>query len=272
MSNTQTFKKHLQSQFTTVHVKEILLTVTTFRETFQMKEISVLSHSQLLNYLASMEVVPATKNNRINHLSHYFAYLINIGKLNRNPAVDLKIRGLREKLYQTLSSSQVDALYSSIKLETRSLVSLGLVLYQALSTKELKAMATQDVDLNKGTVNIKGTAHSNGRTLDLNPKQVLPLHNYLTSSKEEKLFKIGVTDMNAALIKKLNKQLKTDYSMQLFRVSRITHWVEHYHIREVQYKTGYKNLSSLDRYRKQEVETLRAQLEKHHPLNTFSFI
>ena len=43
-------------------------------------------------------------------------------------------------------------------------------------------------------------------------------------------------------------------------------WIKHNNIREVQYLAGHKHISSTEKYRQQEVETLQKSLEKYHPM------
>jgi integrase/recombinase XerD len=50
------------------------------------------------------------------------------------------------------------------------------------------------------------------------------------------------------------------------RASVITHPLNHYNLREVQYVTGHKHISSTERYRTDNLEDLQKELEKYHPL------
>jgi len=50
------------------------------------------------------------------------------------------------------------------------------------------------------------------------------------------------------------------------RQSVISHWIKLYDIRQAQYMTGHKWVSSTERYQADNLEDLQRELEKHHPL------
>ena len=52
------------------------------------------------------------------------------------------------------------------------------------------------------------------------------------------------------------------------KASVIANWLKKYNLREVQYMTGHKYVSSKERYRTDNLEDLQKELEKYHPLKT----
>lgn len=55
-------------------------------------------------------------------------------------------------------------------------------------------------------------------------------------------------------------------SLAQIRASVITSWLKNYNLREVQYMAGHKYVSSIERYRTDNLEDLQKELEKYHPL------
>ena len=50
------------------------------------------------------------------------------------------------------------------------------------------------------------------------------------------------------------------------RASVITYWLKNYNLRQVQYFAGHKYVSSTERYQLNNLENLKNQLDKYHPL------
>ena len=53
---------------------------------------------------------------------------------------------------------------------------------------------------------------------------------------------------------------------QQIRQSVITHWLKTNNLREVQYMAGHRWVSSTERYQLNNLEGLKAQVDKYHPL------
>jgi len=65
------------------------------------------------------------------------------------------------------------------------------------------------------------------------------------------------------VLKKLNSTLKNPYQI---RASVITCWLKKHNIRQVQYMTGHRYISSTEHYRTDNLETLQEQIVLLHPL------
>ena len=61
----------------------------------------------------------------------------------------------------------------------RNKVMLGLIIWQALRRCELVSLEVKDLDLAKGQLTIRATKRTNQRVLNLHPRQLLDLQNYL---------------------------------------------------------------------------------------------
>jgi len=70
-------------------------------------------------------------------------------------------------------------------------------------------------------------------------------------------------------IQDLMKRLKNRHSYfknaRQLRGSRIALWMDDYNLREVQYMSGHKNISSTERYQMDKVADLQRDLDKYHP-------
>jgi integrase/recombinase XerD len=61
------------------------------------------------------------------------------------------------------------------------------LVYQALLPAELEMLKTTDINLEKGTVYIKGTNKTDSRELQLKPKQVMLFYEYLNGIRPKLL-------------------------------------------------------------------------------------
>jgi len=64
-------------------------------------------------------------------------------------------------------------------------------------------------------------------------------------------------------IKKINANIKNPKQI---RASVIVDWLKHYNLRQVQYMAGHRYVSSTERYQANNLENLKSQVEKFHPL------
>lgn len=65
------------------------------------------------------------------------------------------------------------------KLKLRNKIIRQLLVYQALTIKELITLTIDDIDLQNCSIIIK-----NSRVLELHPKQILPLQQYITTDRK----------------------------------------------------------------------------------------
>lgn len=247
-------------------------------------EIMRLRYNDLLQYVQYMKnkglCVP-TQNIRINSMRKYFEHLKQESQVEVNPARRLFIKGAVKKItHNPLSYLELEQLYHEyIKpwefykykrqriAHERNKVILGLMIFQAVHGGELVKLELHHVKLSEGTVYIPGTRRSNGRELQLDSKQILALHHYLTETnfKSEKLFNSNPHNDVHRLINELKGINPVVKNLQHIRASVILHWMRMYNKREVQYMIGHKCIGSTERYQVQELEGLTDMLAKHHP-------
>ncbi len=208
----------------------------------------------------------------------------------RNPASGIKIRYRTSKLnHELLDRKALNKLHHSYEATTiasyRNKVIIGLLVFQGLTSGEIKRLQVDDIHLEKGQIYIRSTRQTNSRTLPLAASQILEMKTYLEElrpqfGKPTKQFIIpayrtgrhrkgtgtGIQNVLNHLFTALKKQHpKVRHAGQL-RQSVITEWLKEKDVRVVQYLAGHKNVKSTEQYATQHLEDLKAQLNKFHPL------
>lgn len=262
------------------------------------------NYTDILYYLQSLKekVKQKTAGIYLNSLKHYYQYLKSIGIVTENPVINVRIKGVkRRNLYNILSKEELDSLYmnfnaptaenenqnknwqqASMLVSKRNKVMLGLMIYQGLNTSELSKLQVKDIKLQDGKIYIAGSRRSNERTLTLESHQIMGMMEYVmhtrnellktTGKNGEKLFISNGTGENLQnaiqkLMKKLNKQNPKVKSMKHIRASVITNWLKRYNLRQTQYMAGHRFVSSTEQYKVNDIDDLKADIVKYHPLN-----
>ena len=235
--------------------------------------------------------------NRIILAVRYYYDYLNLGK---NPASGIHLRGSKRSLpnniveYEEILSiyNQYQGLDNRTK---RNRIMLGLMVYQAVTTEELRKLEPQHIKLTEGKIYVPGGKHSNARVLKLQATQLLEIQEYLLVVRPEmqkdiskyrggrKPDKIDWEAVNNQLffsengsgnikngllhlfrkIKKINPQIT---SGKVIRFSVIAEWLKSQGIRQVQYMAGHRYVSSTERYKNYNLEELTEAVHEFHPL------
>lgn len=239
-----------------------------------------------IQYEKQKKVSPATINLRLTSIVHYFEYLKKQGEVKKNPARTLRVKGVVKRVIENpLSAEELHALYNAYSqlkkvsqhqyntdvAHQRNTVILGLLVYQAVHSGELQKMEIGHISLGAGTVYIPSTNRSNGRTLQLLPVQIIPIHEYMQVTrlqlkpKEDELFSGNLHNAVYALMQELQGINPAVTNAQHIRSSVIINWLKLHNKRQVQYMAGHKFISSTEVYAIQDMDTLQDELSKHHP-------
>jgi len=239
-------------------------------------------------------------NSMLRSIRNYYQYLKETGSNVINPALNLYVRGERQKLPSGIITWQeLERIYQSYTTDTlrekRNKVILGLYVYQAVTTGELQRMEPGHLKLKEGKIYITGTRRTGSRVLELKPFQVMQLHEYLNDIRPQILTGInkpgparkpdkinrdkiesqlfisinGSENIKNSLlhmfrdIRKINPELL--HAKQI-RSSVIIHWLKNYNLRQVQYMAGHKYVSSTERYQLNNLDNLQSKLDEYHPL------
>lgn len=286
------FKQYLEKkQLSTETIKGYLLVSNKLLEWFKEEGLKPenVRYADMLTYIRHAESEGNSKryiNEKLTVARHYFNYLTKIGKVKDNVAANLFIKGISRRLpHDLLNEEQLQDIYENCPTKgvvgKRNKVILGMMVYQGLKTEEVGNIKAEDIQLKKGKIYIAGGRRSNNRILPLAAHQVLELKEYMdktlplilaiseketdkvfTSTGKSKRFSSVVTK----LLKNVQKYAPEVTSTKQIRMSVITHWLEKFNIREVQYMAGHRYVSSTEHYQLTNLDDLQNDLNEYHPL------
>jgi len=251
------------------------------------------SYSDLLAYIDYHKARGNTKstiNGKLQSIRHFYNWLQQTEKVSSNPAEELRIKGtITRQPHDLIKWEDLRELYRNYPAASitgkRNKAILGMLIYQGLNSGEVAAIELKDLKLEEGKVYVPETGRSNARALNLESVQILQLQKYITRVRPVLLAMKGDNCHSDSLFissgdgrrldnslsrlmraaKKINPKIK---DAKQIRASVITHWLTKHHIRQVQYMTGHRYVSSTERYRTDLLECLQEQIEELHPLNT----
>jgi len=262
-------------------------------------------YNDILNFIDYCKLEGNSKkhiNSKLRSIRNYYEYLKEQNPNIINPAANLYLKGETQKLPSNIIDfKELEKLYQSYETtdnrDKRNKIILGLLVYQGVTTEELKQLEPGHVKLKEGKIYIPGNRRRNSRNLELKPFQILELHEYLTEIRPKILAeittpkpfgrrpdKINKTRLNDQLfisvngseniknsllhmfnaIRKLNPEI---LHPKQIRASAITYWLKNHNLRQVQYFAGHKYVSSTERYQLNNLDNLQSKLDKLHPLN-----
>lgn len=261
-------------------------------------------YNDLLNFIDYCKLEGNSKkhiNSKLRSIRNFYAYLKKQNPKIINPATNLNLKGTHKKTISgIIDFAALENFYQSFETKTnrdkRNKIILGLLIYQGVTTEELKQLEPGHLKLKEGKIYIPGNRRRNGRKLELKPFQILELHEYLTETRPKILNEIteprparkpdrinktrlenqlfisinGSENIKNSLLHLFKAIQKTNPEVQnpkQIRASVITNWLKNYNLRQVQYMAGHKYVSSTERYQLNNLDNLQSKLEKYHPLN-----
>jgi len=221
-------------------------------------------------------------------IKKYYDYLVMCGYRNDHPCrkLNIKIKGNQTIQVQDLfNSTEMQLLMERENrykhLDVRNNVLISLLIYQGLASDEIARLALKDVDLDNGTIYIKGSANLNKRTLELVPKQMILFHNYINETRSALLrgstdkfilTKLGqpiVVNSIHAMIEPL-RGLFPDRKLnpQTIRMSVICNWLNEKNIplERVQELAGHKWPGTTEKYIKVNMLEQRELINRYFPV------
>lgn len=231
----------------------------------------------------------STLNRILCSLKVYYDYLCDSGQREDNPAGSILLKDTRSRdiqLQDLLTMDELEALLNRPErynnLASRNYVLMSLLIYQALYPLEMEVLLVSDINLDSGRIQVRATAKTNSRELTLKPNQILLFYEYIRDVRP-RLLKDGISDqllighrgqpMTAEDITKHVKRSFTDLypgrtvNAQTIRQSVIAHLLKQGHpLIVVQVFAGHKYPSSTERYLQNEIETLKAAVDRYHPM------
>jgi integrase/recombinase XerD len=250
------------------------------------------NYKDLTNYIGLLRnrySKASTISRIVSSLKVYYDYLCSEGIRNDNPTKAIKLRDKQSRniqLQDLFTTEELEILLTRkeryTNLDYRNKVLSSLLIYQALHPREMESLLIENINLDSGSIYIKSTYKTNSRTLQLKPNQILLFHQYiheirpkLLQQTESNVLLIGIRSgimTGEDITKHIKRSFKGLYpnrkvNAQTIRQSVITNLLKQGHdLSLVQNFAGHKYPSTTEKYKQNEIETLKAAVNKYHPL------
>jgi integrase/recombinase XerD len=270
----QTYNKLLEKFFAWIELENLKATQLTYTDMLAyMRHITSKGGSK--RYLQM----------QIGVIRHYYNYLVRIKKVKENITTNINIKGVVRRLpHDILSPQELEEIYQRFKvvgiIGKRNKIILGLMVYQGLGTEDIGNLEESHLMLQENKIYIPARRRSNSRTMDLLPQQVEHLTEYiqkvrpllleLTDKKTHCLFTSWggserFSNMHAVLLKIIKRYMPQVKTFAQIRASVIAEWVKKYNLREAQYLSGHRYVSSTEVYQETNVDDLKKNIQTFHP-------
>lgn len=285
-----TLESYLHQHYSTDTAKAYQREIDIYRSNF--KEADKAVYKDIIDYIGLLRKrysKAATISRIVSSIKVYYDYLCFCGIRNDNPTKAIKLKDKQSRdiqLQDLFTAEELESLLNRkeryTNLDYRNKVLSSLLIYQALHPREMEALTVQDINLTTGSIYIKSTAKTNSRTLQLKPNQILLFYQYINEIRNKLLKE---SSSNAILIsirgepmkgEDITKHVKRSFNelypgrkinAQTIRQSIIANLLKQGHdLSVVQGFAGHKYPSATQRYRQNEIETLKAAVNKYHPL------
>jgi len=210
---------------------------------------------------------------------------------------NINIKGVKQQvIHNILTSDELEDLYYSYQTNTgnlpnrqastltrkRNKIMIGLLVYQGLTTTNLKNLQVENIQLYKGKIDILGTPKSNGRVLELKPWQLMELMEYINQIRPQILKKyyrqtnqlilplgtsLNLQNALAKITKELKKINHKFIDVKQIRASVIVNWLKQYNLRKTQVFAGHRYISSTEKYQQDDLENLHKTINTFHPFS-----
>lgn len=230
--------------------------------------LETIEYTDLLAYIRYLQEEEKS-NYRINkyllNVRHYLDLKVKQKHIEVNPATGLQLRAKQHKIIKGIIAKEEQEILWKFY-QGRHKLMLSLVLNQALTIKEMERIEKQHIDLENGTIYIASGRKHNSRKLKLKANQIVLILQSIRED-QEKLFGEKPQNNNAyQLGKQLEKINPKIRNLRQLRASVIAQMLKEENMRVVQYKIGHKHITSVEKYKQQDLETLKDQLNSYHPL------
>ena len=251
-------------------------------------------YKDVLNYIQKERIKgkkPGTLMTYLSAIKVYYDYLVTIGTRNDHPCKHMRLKDRvdhRVTVQDLLSSSELEFLMEQPVREitrkpltvVRDKVIMSLLIYQALTVKNITAIELNDVDLQNATIYIKRQNTLNARTLELHPRQIMLISRYIHEERpalnKKKSGKLILTrhykEENGCSVHDVVKVYKPLFPDRVvsplsIRQSVIASLLQAGRdIRMVQVFAGHKSPMTTERYQQTGIEELAAEVNRYHPL------
>ncbi len=228
-------------------------------------------YSDLMNYVGHLQesdLKTVTINDYIRCIGHYY----NFRNLD-NVTLGVRLLGETRSKYPLFNEEKLDEIYQNFSAsDPVKKIILGLIIYQGLDISEVFNLKIDDLDLINGKIRIGSSLRKNDRILDLKSHQILLFYAYVKENHlENSLFpsfgkENRIRRLLEQLLSDLQKQNTDVINLRQLRYSCYSAWIKKHGIRKSQYFSGFKKASSIQKYQNLDLEDLKGDIAKFHPL------
>lgn len=286
-------KTYLQNEYSKTSISGYENMINRFLLTLGSKAETA-SYTDVLDYiglLREQNLHPKSLRNNLFAIKIYYRFLVATGKRKDHPCQFLNLKDqinraiqveslypkeLLENLFETWQSKKAEN-------QNRDKIIISLLIYQALTVLEISQIKVSNINLENGTIYIKGNTKNKSRTISLKPKQILLFLNYQKQdyknyyknqkpSKRQDYFLLseeGLQLYQGGINRMINqgKDPQKKLIPLKIRQSVIAQLVkENNDIRIVQEFAGHRRTSATEAYKQTGLEELKSAIEKLHPL------
>lgn len=289
---------YLRSKHSEKAVKRYLHDIKQYMQYNAHHETAI--HKDIMDYIGFLrrtEITSQTILTTLYSIRKYYDYLMAADRRHDHPCRFIKLRDGRQK------DIQLQDLFTTVELEKlldrkeryprnklKNQIIISLLIYQALSNGEITRIELSDIDLEAAEIYIRPSSTLNERTLKLRSNQIMMLYKY-TNEVRPKLIKEeteililtmrgtaekgeGIHYLTETLRKKYpclhqgsGRQASRKLNPTTIRQSVITNLLkEGKDLRIVQAFAGHKHPSTTEKYKQTDVEELKIEVLKYHPL------
>jgi integrase/recombinase XerD len=250
-------------------------------------------YKDILNYVGALRgryTNASTLNRILCSIKAYYDYLCASGQRPDHPAASIVLKDPRSRdiqLQDLFTMEELEALLNRPEryshLTSRNKVLMSLLIGQALYPVEMEALSIRNINLETGTVYVKATGKTNSRELSLKPNQILLFYDYIREIRPQLLKdrtgeRLLIGQRGQPMVAEdITKHVKRSFAdlypgrtvnAQTIRQSVIAHLLNQGHsLSVVQAFAGHKYPSTTERYRQSGIGTLKAAIEKFHPIS-----
>ncbi len=230
-------------------------------------DIGEASYSDFMNFIGFLQendLKKATINDYIRCIGHYYDF----SKLD-NITIGVRLLGEIRINYPLFTEEKLSEIYGGYSgADSIKKMVLGLIIYQGLDRNEIFKLKIEDLDLERGKIRIGSSLRKNERFLDLKSFQILLFYDFIRQGdlfsfycKENRIRKLL-----EGLLKGIKEANKDIINLRQLKHSCYSVWIKKFGIRRAQYFSGFKKPSSIQKYKDQDLEDLKSDVLRFHPL------
>jgi integrase/recombinase XerD len=263
-------------------------------------------YKEIIDFIDNNKGINQRRINRtLTSITYYFDYLNEKRTRLFNPTKNIRVKAQQgRKREEPIQYEKMVEFYKNQESRgargIRNHVILGLLLFQGMTTRELDNLTIENLHLREGYISLKGSSGSNlrkgtsARILPLNAVQIIDIIEYLKvirpgilsgnysdlpgrnplkrcRRKANKLIlslkgSLSLKNTLRFLFIDMKKVFPTITSSRKIRECVIRHWLKKNNMRQVQYMSGHRFVSSTEWYKESNVEQLSREINMYHPL------